>query len=70
MLLGAETPVGKVVTDLSQLMSVFCPFQMFLTLAQTHLDAARPYRAALRKAGVAQTGERPACGFIFTSREC
>lgn len=64
--LGAETLVGKVVTELTQLMSVFCPFQMFLTLTQTHLDAAEPYRAALRKAGVTQTGERPACGFTVT----
>lgn len=68
--LGAETLAEKVVTDLSQLMSVFCPFQMFLTLAQTHLDAAKPYRPALRKAGVTQTGERTACGFTVTYGGC
>lgn len=56
--------------DLSLLMSILCPFQMFLTLAQIHLDATKPYRAASGQ-GKWDTyiGERPICSFTCHLRE-
>jgi len=46
---------------------MLCPFQMFLTLAKTHPDATKPYRAALGQGRWdAYIGERPVCSFPVT----
>lgn len=41
--------------DRGLLKSVLCPFQMFLTVAKTHPDTTKPYRAASGRADGIQT---------------
>lgn len=68
--LCAARLIRKVGMDLSLLMSMLCPFQMFLTLAKTHLDATKPHWAASGQGRWdAYIEERPFVAFLSPKGE-